>query len=242
MNSGTATVYDGSAGKSINITPAAIGAVKKSGDTLTLAGNLYEDSYSAGALHLANSNIDGINAIYFCDAANVPSEAIHFYRSATTTDTIWAYNGVLYFIPNRTLGSENNVTAYTVLHSNNYTSYTVTKTGSGASGTWGINITGTATALTTSAGSSTLPVYFSGGKPVATGTSLAVSITGNAATATKVKNYYGSSRPTSIAPGVIGDGSMFHFKCTSSVTDTTTDPGDAHILHFNWDNTGGYDF
>ena len=60
-------------------------------------------------------------------------------------------------------------------------------------------------------------------------------------THTKLNNYY-SSRPTSIDPGVIGDGSMFHFKCTSSVTDTTTDPGDAHILHFNWDNTGGYDF
>lgn len=30
----------------------------------------------------------------------------------------------------------------TILHSNNYTSYTVTKTGSGASGTWEINITG----------------------------------------------------------------------------------------------------
>ncbi len=58
---------------------------------------------------------------------------------------------------------------------------------------------------------------------------------------TKLNNYY-SSRPSSIAPGVSGDGSMFHFKCTSSVTDTTTDPGDAHILHFNWDNTGGYDF
>ena len=60
---------------------------------------------------------------------------------------------------------------------------------------------------------------------------------------TKLNNYY-SSRPSSIAPGISGDGSMFHFKCTSSVTDTSTDtdPGDAHILHFNWDNTGGYDF
>ena len=59
-------------------------------------------------------------------------------------------------------------------------------------------------------------------------------------THTKLNNYY-SSRPTSINPGVTGDGTMFHFKCTSSVTDTTTDPGDGHILHFNWDNTGGYD-
>ena len=39
-----------------------------------------------------------------------------------------------------------------ILDSNNYTSYTVTKTGSGASGTWGINISGNAaTSTTTSA-------------------------------------------------------------------------------------------
>lgn len=36
----------------------------------------------------------------------------------------------------------------TVIHSGNYTSYTVTKTGSGASGTWGINITGNAATAT----------------------------------------------------------------------------------------------
>ena len=45
-----------------------------------------------------------------------------------------------------------------------------TKTGSGASGSWSISITGnaaTATALTTNAGSATLPIYFSNGKPVA---------------------------------------------------------------------------
>ncbi len=33
---------------------------------------------------------------------------------------------------------------YTIMNSGNYTDYTVTKTGSGASGTWGINITGNA--------------------------------------------------------------------------------------------------
>lgn len=36
----------------------------------------------------------------------------------------------------------------TILDSNNYTSYTVTKTGSGASGTWNINISGNAAELT----------------------------------------------------------------------------------------------
>lgn len=58
----------------------------------------------------------------------------------------------------------------TLLNSSNYTNYTVKKDGTGAFGTWGIGISGnaaTATALTTSAGSATQPVYFSSGKPVA---------------------------------------------------------------------------
>ena len=37
---------------------------------------------------------------------------------------------------------------HTLLHSDNYTTYTVTKTGSGASGTWGINITGSSASCT----------------------------------------------------------------------------------------------
>ena len=41
---------------------------------------------------------------------------------------------------------------YTLLDSRNYTSYTVTKTGSGASGTWGINISGNAATATTASG------------------------------------------------------------------------------------------
>ena len=57
--------------------------------------------------------------------------------------------------------------------------------------------------------------------------------------ALKLANYY-TSRQTTIKPGIIGDGSVMHFKCTSTCTDTDK-PGDGHILHFNWDNTGGYD-
>jgi hypothetical protein len=36
-----------------------------------------------------------------------------------------------------------------VLHDNNYTSYTVKKDGTGATGTWGINISGNANTATT---------------------------------------------------------------------------------------------
>ena len=44
----------------------------------------------------------------------------------------------------------------------------------------------TAVALDSNAGSSTVPIYFSGGKPVQCSTTLGVSITGNSATATKL--------------------------------------------------------
>lgn len=42
-----------------------------------------------------------------------------------------------------------------LLDSNNYTSYTVTKTGTGASGTWGINITGSSASCTGNAATAT---------------------------------------------------------------------------------------
>lgn len=78
-----------------------------------------------------------------------------------------------------------------ILHSNNYTSYTVTKIGGGASGTWGINVSGNAATATTATklgsstvGSSSLPIYLNAGTPTACSTTLGVSITGNAATAT----------------------------------------------------------
>lgn len=54
---------------------------------------------------------------------------------------------------------------YPLLHSGNYTSYTVTKTGGGASGTWGINISGSAGFLrSTYTGNGGLqpPSYFNG--------------------------------------------------------------------------------
>lgn len=57
-----------------------------------------------------------------------------------------------------------------VLTEKNYNSYAPTLTGTGASGTWGISVSGnaaSATKLTSSAGSATLPIYFSDGKPVA---------------------------------------------------------------------------
>ena len=71
---------------------------------LTLLGNQYSDSFSSAALDLQNSNIVGVNSIYTADASNNSQEGIHFYRSSTSVDTIYAQSGHLYFVPNRTIG------------------------------------------------------------------------------------------------------------------------------------------
>ena len=64
----------------------------------------------------------------------------------------------------------------TLLDSANYTGYTVTKTGSGASGTWGISITGNAATASKCTGNAA----------TATTAETAKACTGNAATATKL--------------------------------------------------------
>lgn len=67
----------------------------------------------------------------------------------------------------------------TILDSGNYSSYTVTKTGGGASGNWGINAA-SASKLTTNAGSSIQPIYFSNGVPVSCAYTLGKSVPSNA--------------------------------------------------------------
>lgn len=67
----------------------------------------------------------------------------------------------------------------TILDSGNYSSYTVTKTGGGAFGNWGINAA-SASKLTTNAGSSTQPIYFSNGVPVSCAYTLGKSVPSNA--------------------------------------------------------------
>ena len=83
---------------------------------LTAKKDQYTDSYS-GALNMNNSNIYGVNAIYTADSSDNAQEGIHFYRSATTVDSLHAKAGVLYFTPNRTLGQAG--TSYTVYHTGN---------------------------------------------------------------------------------------------------------------------------
>lgn len=111
---------------------------------LTLKGDMYEDAYN-GALNMNNSDVYGLNSIYTADLADSSAEGIHFYRTATTVDTIWVANGTIYFTPNRTLGTAG--TSYHVLHTGNYTNTLdniyVLKSGDTMSGTLNALTSGT---------------------------------------------------------------------------------------------------
>lgn len=106
-------------------------ALPKAGGTMTgvitAQGSLYTDDGTTGGLNMANSNIVKVNGIYTADNAEDASEGINFYRTATTVDSLWASSGVLYFTPNRTLGTDG--TSYTVLHTGNYSSYALPRSG-----------------------------------------------------------------------------------------------------------------
>lgn len=95
--------------KGDHVHPSDTSKVNKSGDTMTgllkLNPSQYTDSHTVGALDLQNSNIIGTNGIYFADSSDGAGEAINFYRDATHADSIHAYNGALYFTPNRELGT-----------------------------------------------------------------------------------------------------------------------------------------
>ena len=139
--------------------------------------------------------------------------------------------------------------------------------------------------LSSSAGSATQPIYFSGGKPVActyslnktvpadakftdtntwrgiqnnlTSTSTTESLSaaqgkilnekfanylttsGTAVAAKKLANYY-SARQESANLTTDGSGGVINFKATGSMK-TGKPMTDGHILHFYWDNNGGWD-
>lgn len=92
----------------------------------------------------------------------------------------------------------------------------------------------TATALTTSAGSTTQPIYFSGGKPVAITGSIANNTTGNAATATKLA----TARTISLTGSVTGSGS-FDGSGNLSITTTTNHNHDSNYVKKSGDTMTG---
>jgi hypothetical protein len=92
--------------------------------TLRLNGGQYYASNNAYGLDCQNSDIVNANGIYFTDAADTIDEGINFYRSAGHWDSLYSYNGVLKFHPNRGKGTA--LGGHTIFNSNNFRTGTCT--------------------------------------------------------------------------------------------------------------------
>lgn len=161
------------------------------------------------------------NSVHFYNAKDLingqPSQYGFLFNMAsgsTEVHQIWAeHGGSLYHRYGNTLNNASNIekTWRKILDSSNYTSYTVTKTGSGASGTWGISISGNAATSSKCTGNAAS----------ATVANSAKACTGNSASATKLataRNFSISGGATAAAVSFNGTGNA-----TLSVTSLNTD-------------------
>lgn len=94
-------------------------------------------SYNSGVTGSSAPTYNQTNIEVYTTSNNVP--AIGFHRSAYSATTLYEYDGQLYV--NAWVSRPQNGL---LLSSGNYNSYAPTLTGGGASGTWSINITGSA--------------------------------------------------------------------------------------------------
>lgn len=123
------------------------------------AGSLSDTSnFLIGRGTYAAANIDTTTALGVWNQNNVgDSDTVLVFGQGGSTSTVqmrFKYTGTMQF-RNRT-DSVNWNAFKSVLTSANYTSYAPTLTGGGASGTWGINVTGNAASITNQANSATI--------------------------------------------------------------------------------------
>ena len=108
------TAYDLAAAALPKTGGTLTGSITFSSGTITCKTGLY---YTNGdyAMNLNNSDIIGLNALYFKDAADSTSEGINFFRSDTNYDRLWGAGGVLYWTPNENRTSSTEGTKYKVM-------------------------------------------------------------------------------------------------------------------------------
>ena len=169
LNGGAATVYDGSTAKSINITPAGIGASASThlhddryyteSEIDTKLGNISTTLTSHNHTELAGvaspqavpgKSKDGFMTYHY----NVNNGLTNNMPSSNNANAILTisrhagdYTTQLGFSSDDNIYYRNGVGTTSwkrILDSSNYNNYAPSKTGSGASGTWSINITGKA--------------------------------------------------------------------------------------------------
>lgn len=120
----------------------AVTGYAKSGNTLTLKKDL---TFLTSVPKATSSAYGGIKVGYPESGKNYPVELDSSGRAYVSVPWVNTTYSLSSFGITATAEEINKLDGVgTLLHSGNYTSYTVTKTGRGASGTWGINISGNA--------------------------------------------------------------------------------------------------
>lgn len=108
---------------------AIVGGQAITPKSVSTTGSQYWSDGAYG-LHLNNSDIVGINGLWFPDAVDSAGEGINFYRSSTTWDRLYSHAGTLYYAPNVATATHPG-TRYTVYHSGGAT-IPLSKGGTGA--------------------------------------------------------------------------------------------------------------
>ena len=126
--------------------------------------------------------------------------------------------------------------SYPILHSNNFNSYAPTKTGSGASGTWGISISGNAATAsklgTSSVGSLNTPIYLNSGAATAISTIKESLLTYGADS-----NFNGYISPIDMAVSAIHSANRIAFGSPTGVTIEYSTNGGSSWLDYGASNT-----
>ena len=147
---------------------------------------------------------------------------------STTSRTVNGYDNALFFNMSNGHLSLNN--KYLYLHSNNYKDYAPTKTGSGASGTWGINISGTSKTITdilpvnkggtgNSSFAASKLLYYNGSKIVAlNSSSLSTTLLGLKTTTTDTVRIYTQNNYNNVDLRTSTNAGIYHANTTGSKT------------------------
>ena len=101
-------------------------------------------SHTHSYLPLSGGTLTSANPPLYINRINGVSSILYQVDGITVGVLGFNENGTLITRPN----SQSNANYYNIIHSNNYNSYSPTLTGTGASGTWGINISGNAATAT----------------------------------------------------------------------------------------------
>ncbi len=155
-----ANVFEGNLQGNAN-TSTQVKVTQSSPTSLTAYRLVFTDANATGNANLRIDNVDAELQILEGTTSQVGYEILNLGNSAKASTASNKYGSMKLYSQgigfNQLVAttSDSNYTNYlpassgTLLNSANYTSYTVKKDGTGASGNWGINITGSAAKLTT---------------------------------------------------------------------------------------------